>query len=109
VITTHDSSRHNLEVAGGFKVPGFSQYPDLTSHSARFLESGCEVARACTMLSLYHSLVSPAEKIRINKIEMLDEVEEWEMLMAHYCVSIGIKGGSPAMREAMFEILPLPY
>jgi hypothetical protein len=103
---TYSPLRQNLEVAGGFKVPGFTQYPDLASHSSRFLESGCEVARACTMLSIYTNLIPTNEKIRINRIEMLDEVEEWEMLMSHYCISLGIKGGSQIMRDTMVELIP---
>jgi hypothetical protein len=59
------------------------------------------------MLSIYTHLIPPSEKTRINKIEMLDEVEEWEMLMSHYCVSMGIRGGSASMGEAMLQILPL--
>lgn len=99
-------SRQNLEVVGGFKVPGFTQYPDLPSHSARFIESGCDVAHACTMLTIYNNLIPLSEKTRINRIEMLDEIEEWEMLMSHYCVSIGIKGGNVAMRDSLLQLIP---
>lgn len=29
------------------------------------------------------------ERTRIEKIEMFDEFEEWNMLQDHYCLSIG--------------------
>ena len=58
------------------------------------------------MLSIYNSLIPITEKNRINRIEMLDEIEEWELLMSHYCVSMGIKGGNEATREAMIGLLP---
>jgi hypothetical protein len=32
------------------------------------------------------------EKTRIEKLEMLDEVEEWELLQAHYCICLGSRG-----------------
>jgi hypothetical protein len=99
-------SRYNLETIGGFQIPGFTQYPDLPSHSNRFLESGCDLSRSCTMLSVYNHLIPPSEKARINRIELFDEVEEWELLMNHYCVSIGIRGGREEMRGQMIEVLP---
>lgn len=90
---------------GGFKVPGFTQYPDLLSHSNRFLNSGCDLAKSATMLSIYNTLIPMTEKIRINRIEMLDEVEEWELLMSHYCVSMGIRGGNEINRDTMIGLI----
>jgi hypothetical protein len=58
------------------------------------------------MLSVFTNLIPITEKNRINRIEMLDEVEEWEMLMSHYCISLGIKGGSQVLRGAMAELIP---
>jgi hypothetical protein len=40
-----------------------------------------------TMLQAWDTLVSPAEKRRVSKLEIFDEVEEWNMLMSHYCVT----------------------
>jgi O-methyltransferase involved in polyketide biosynthesis len=40
-----------------------------------------------TMLQAWEKLVTPEEKARVNKLEMLDEVEEWNMLMSHYCLT----------------------
>ncbi|ORZ31111.1 S-adenosyl-L-methionine-dependent methyltransferase [Catenaria anguillulae PL171] len=36
--------------------------------------------------------VSEDEKKRIAKVEMLDEVEELELMWAHYCLAVGVKG-----------------
>lgn len=58
------------------------------------------------MLSIYNSLIPQSEKIRINRIEMLDEVEEWELLMSHYCVSMGIKGGVETNRQEIIGLIP---
>lgn len=32
------------------------------------------------------------EKTRIETLEMLDEVEEWDLLQSHYCVALGSRG-----------------
>lgn len=44
------------------------------------------------MLQAYDTMVSAAEKGRISRLEMLDEVEEWSLLMAHYSLSVSVKG-----------------
>ena len=36
--------------------------------------------------------VSKAERDRVEKLEWLDEVEEWKLLASHYCVAWGWKG-----------------
>ncbi|KAE8250992.1 hypothetical protein A4X13_0g4217 [Tilletia indica] len=43
---------------------------------------------AKTLTELWNQLPS-SEKARISRLEMLDEVEELEMLMDHYCISWG--------------------
>ena len=44
------------------------------------------------MLQAHERIVPAAEKSRINHLEMLDEIEEWALLMSHYCLSVGVKG-----------------
>jgi [phosphatase 2A protein]-leucine-carboxy methyltransferase len=36
--------------------------------------------------------VSAAERERIEKLEWLDEIEEWKLLASHYCVAWGWRG-----------------
>ncbi|KAF2859494.1 leucine carboxyl methyltransferase [Piedraia hortae CBS 480.64] len=36
--------------------------------------------------------VSPDERARLEKLEWLDEVEEWKLLASHYCVAWGWRG-----------------
>ena len=37
--------------------------------------------------------MSSQEKERLAKLEILDEVEEWELLARHYCVVWGWRNG----------------
>ncbi|KAK4545159.1 hypothetical protein LTR36_003710 [Oleoguttula mirabilis] len=36
--------------------------------------------------------VSRAERVRVERLEWLDEVEEWQLLASHYCVAWGWRG-----------------
>lgn len=45
------------------------------------------------MNELWKSLISEDEKLRVAGLEMVDEVEEWELLAAHYCVAWGWREG----------------
>lgn len=49
--------------------------------------------------SLWESLVDAEEKARVAELEMVDEVEEWELLAAHYCVVWGWRDGDEGEKE----------
>lgn len=55
------------------------------------------------MMQAHNHMVSDTEKIRINRLEMLDEVEEWALLMSHYCLTVAVKGDK---LRAVVELLP---
>lgn len=93
--------RDNLE-SGGFKVPGLLDFPTIESIVNRYNNAGCSTTSACSMLSAYEHFISPEEKTRISQIEMLDEVEEWQLLMSHYCLSLGVKGDAFAVLHDLF-------
>ncbi|RPA92447.1 leucine carboxyl methyltransferase [Choiromyces venosus 120613-1] len=48
---------------------------------------------AVSVKEIHDGWVSAREKGRIAGLEMLDEVEEWDMLAAHYCVAWGWRDG----------------
>jgi len=37
-------------------------------------------------------MISEDEKRRLHTIEPLDEIEEWELLMSHYSLLLGVRG-----------------
>ena len=43
--------------------------------------------------SLWAESVGIEEKERVSGLEMVDEVEEWDLLAGHYCVAWGWRGG----------------
>ena len=82
----------NLRSAG-YKVPGFTDFHDLNLQMKRFID--CEswgLATSIKMLDAYEKLISKEDKQRISKLEIFDEIEEWSLLMSHYCLTIASKG-----------------
>ena len=47
-------------------------------------------AESLPMITIYDEKVNlEQERTRIEKLEMFDEFEEWNMLQSHYCLSLG--------------------
>jgi tRNA wybutosine-synthesizing protein 4 len=82
---------YNLTSAG-FHIPGIVDYPTLAAQSQRFTGNGWDTAESCTMKQFYLRAISDEEKARLKALEMLDEIEEWNMLMDHYSLTIAAKG-----------------
>ena len=55
----------------------------------RLQSVGFPTTRGLTMLSAYSSILSPSQREHASSLEMLDEVEEWEMIMSHYFLAVG--------------------
>jgi tRNA wybutosine-synthesizing protein 4 len=62
---------------------------------------GMNSSECCDMLTLYNTKLDKTEKARIEKLEIFDEYEEWEMLSIHYCVSLGKRINSEEMNKAI--------
>ena len=105
MITPHDvfgrTMLRNL-TAGRFNVPGFVDFPTLESQIGRFLRTGWCEARCINMLSVYDNYISIEERRRVARLEIFDEIEEWQMLMSHYSLTIAIKG------SMLLNVLPVP-
>ena len=83
---------NNLRSAG-YKVPGFTEFHDLNLQMKRFLDcESWDLATSIKMLDAYEKLINKEEKQRISKLEIFDEIEEWSLLMSHYCLTIASKG-----------------
>ena len=54
--------------------------------------AGWDRAEADSLLSLYGRALSAGERARVEKLEMLDELEEWNLMLAHYCAVLALKG-----------------
>ena len=59
----------------------------LEAHKERMLRCGWQHASSEYMLTLFNTCIPRKEIERINRIEMLDEEEEWNLLLRHYCIT----------------------
>ncbi|KAI0263837.1 S-adenosyl-L-methionine-dependent methyltransferase [Gloeopeniophorella convolvens] len=83
--------RANLRVRG-VELPGAEPYADVEALRARFTrELGWARGRAVTLREVRARYVAPRERARLAGLEMLDEVEELELVLAHYAVSWGVR------------------
>eukprot|EP00752_Nemacystus_decipiens_P017718 g15886.t1 len=89
----------------GCRLPGLEPYPTLPSQEERLQTAGWDAARAINMLHVFQDFLDPADVRRVSKIEVLDEVEEWELIMRHYCLVLAAKGQDAVTR--LRRLLPL--
>ncbi|KAF2656007.1 leucine carboxyl methyltransferase 1 [Lophiostoma macrostomum CBS 122681] len=75
-------------------LPTLLAYPDLGDQRARLRSYGfVDGARAADTEWIWKEWVTEEEKERVGALEMLDELEELEMLLRHYCVAWGWRDG----------------
>lgn len=70
-------------------MPTLTEYPEQTDQIQRLRDAGFPVARGMTIESIWDEWITPEEKERLDRLEGLDEVEEWKLLAAHYIVIWG--------------------
>lgn len=73
-------------------MPTLSVYPEPVDQANRLTQAGFEVVRHMTIGDIWKTWVAQEEKERLDELEGLDEVEEWQLLAAHYIVVWGSKG-----------------
>lgn len=89
---------NNLKVYRNIVLPSFEDCPFESSHVKRCVESGYDTFNICIdMLSYYNTYISNEEHVRLNHLELMDELEEWNLLQRHYCIGVSIKIKSPDM------------
>lgn len=76
----------------GCSLAGVDACISLETQMGRFLECGWSGSRAWDMVQVYQS-IPPAERQRIERIEMLDEGELLVQLFQHYCLVVAWIGG----------------
>nr|CAG4637132.1 EOG090X08O3 [Ceriodaphnia reticulata] len=75
----------------GCTLAGVEACASLQTQEDRFILNGWDGAQAMEMNQVYHTLISPQEIHRIEKIEFLDEKELLDQLFHHYCICVAWK------------------
>ena len=82
--------------ARGITMPTVQRYRSLRDQVERLkdLGFGAEAggANAITIKDIWDKWITPEERERVDGLEGLDEVEEWQMLARHYAVAWGWRG-----------------
>ena len=78
--------------ARGIVLQTLRKYGSLEAQAARMQAYGLERSGGADVNTLWEKGVDEAEKERVAGLEMVDEVEEWELLAGHYCVCWGWRG-----------------
>ena len=79
--------------ARGIVLQTLKKYGSLEAQAARMKSYGLEGTGGASVKDLWDKGVEEQEKERVAGLEMVDEVEEWELLARHYCVAWGWRGG----------------
>lgn len=69
----------------------YLSYPSIQSYCDRYKLYGMTCTYGYTMYDMYYTYITSDERKRIESIEFMDEYEEWEIMMSHYAIVIGIK------------------
>lgn len=82
----------------GISLPSLKKFPTLESQVQRLVDRKFTLndglAAANDIWSIYEDWIPETEKIRISKLEVLDELEELRILFQHYCISWAVTDGT---------------
>lgn len=73
-------------------MPTLEAYPLPADQTTRLLNLGFSQAMARTIDEVWQTWIPVQEKERVDALEGLDEVEEWQLLADHYVVAWGWRG-----------------
>ena len=59
----------------------------------KLVQCGFRNVTGCDFLSCFETIFSADNRRKANMTEMLDEIEEWILIMKHYCFVVGRAGG----------------
>lgn len=75
----------------GCPLLSIHEYPTLESQRERFLQRGWDRCLAVDMDQVYDKYLDVSDVERIQRLELLDEFEEWHLIQKHYFLSIATR------------------
>ncbi|KAG7387840.1 Leucine carboxyl methyltransferase 1 [Phytophthora pseudosyringae] len=87
--------------ARGCDLQSIRDFPTVEAQIARFTEHHYEVAQCWDMNRIYYHYLDPAERAKRERLEIFDELEEFHLLQAHYCVVVASKKASTPAAHAL--------
>ncbi|KAI2621390.1 leucine carboxyl methyltransferase [Hypomontagnella submonticulosa] len=74
------------------RMPTLDAYQDRDKQQTRLKDAGFEMVQSLTIGDIWRKWITEEEKERVDSLEGLDEVEEWNLLADHYTVAWGWRG-----------------
>jgi len=90
----------------GIVLQTLRRYGSLEAQMERMRAHGFSGKGGADVKRLWETGVNEVEKERISCLEMMDEVEEWNLLASHYCVIWGWRGGEDKETWRLWDELP---
>jgi tRNA wybutosine-synthesizing protein 4 len=81
----------------GCPLLSIHEYPSLDGQRKRYMDRGWEQCSLADMNEIYSKYLDRADVERIQRIELMDEFEEWHLIQAHYFLLIATR--APAAEE----------
>ncbi|EWS72250.1 leucine carboxyl methyltransferase (macronuclear) [Tetrahymena thermophila SB210] len=75
----------------GCPLVGIHDYPTIESQHERLTKLGFNTNEVYHMLDIYNKFTDQNERKRIEKLEMMDEFEEWIIMQQHYFLSLAVR------------------
>ena len=63
----------------------------LEQQLSKLAQCGFDTVTGCDMMTAYDTVVDASNRMKANRCEMLDEIEEWMLIMRHYCFVVAGK------------------
>ena len=79
----------------GCPLLSLQRYPSLAAQEARYASHGGAVTVRAKDMNAVWATLSDEDVRRANRIEMLDEVEEWQLILSHYCFVVAASQAVP--------------
>lgn len=74
------------------RMPTLASYKEPADQTERLRQAGFEEVRQASIEEVWEQWIDHDEKERVDALEGLDEVEEWQLLAGHYIVAWGWRG-----------------
>lgn len=74
------------------RMPTLATYKEPVDQEQRLRQAGFDKVRQTSINEVWEQWISYEEKDRVDSLEGLDEVEEWQLLAGHYTVVWGWRG-----------------
>ncbi|KAG9126168.1 carboxy methyl transferase for protein phosphatase 2A [Ceratobasidium sp. 392] len=94
--------KENLK-ARQIDLPGVDAFPTLDSQVVRFSSNGLPIVKGRTLQDIRRENIPDSELQRISRLEHLDEIEELELVLAHYAITWGYSDRTTSLPDSANE------